>query len=103
MTGSPFAVLKDANDVLGAEVLVRYKEGDSSVTRSKRVRSGAAALVSLQGDVSASLETCGNTHWATDVDVVALTIELSLGFIIAGNTWTQTSAVRGPVDTSKNV
>ena len=66
------------------------------------MRSGAAAL-SLQRTVSASLETCGNTHWATDVDVVALATELNLGFIIAGNTWTQTSAVRGPGDTSKNV
>ena len=83
-------------------VLVRYKEGDSSVARSKRVRSGAAAL-SLQRAVSASLETCGNSHWATDVDVVALATELNLGFIIAGNTWTQMSAVRGPGDTSKNV
>ena len=42
-------------------VLIRYKEGDSSVARSKRVRSGAAAL-SLQRAVSASLETCGNSH-----------------------------------------
>ena len=66
LRGSPFAFLKDANDVLGAEVvddamLVRYKEGDSSVTRSKRVRSGTAALVSLQDAVSTALETCGNT------------------------------------------
>ena len=93
LRGSPFAFLKDANDVLGAEVvdgamLVRYKGGDSSVTRSKRVRSGAAALVSLQHAVSAALETCGNTHWATDVDVVALATELNLGFTIAGNTFT---------------
>lgn len=105
LRGSPFAFLKDANDVLGAEVvddamLVRYKEGDSSVTRSKRVRSGTAALVSLQHAVSAALETCGNTHWATDVDFVALATELNLGFIIAGNTWTQTSVVRGSGDTS---
>ena len=105
LRGSPFAFLKDANDVLGAEViddamLGRYKEGDSSVTRSKRVRSGTAALVSLQHAVSAALETCGNTHWATDVDFVALATELNLGFIIAGNTWTQTSVVRGPGDTS---
>ena len=62
-----FLERRQFNDVLGAEVvdgamLVRYKEGDSSVTRSKRVRSGAAALVSLPRDVSASLETCGNTH-----------------------------------------
>ena len=101
LRGSPFAFLKDANDVLGAEVvddtmLVRYKEGDSSVTRSKRVRSGTAALVSLQHAVSAALETCGNTHWATDIDFVALATELNLGFIIAGNTWAQTSVVRGP-------
>ena len=82
-------------------MLVRYKEGDSPVTRSKRVHSGAAALVWLQHAVSAALETCGNTHWATDV--VALATELNLGFMIAGNTWTQTSAVRGPGDTSKNV
>ncbi|CAK9087636.1 Abnormal spindle-like microcephaly-associated protein-like [Durusdinium trenchii] len=88
LRGSPFAFLKDANDVLGAEVaddamLARYKEGDSSVTRSKRVRSGTAALVSLQDAVSAALEACGNTHWATDVDFVALATELNLGFIIA--------------------
>ena len=105
LRGSPFAFLKDANDVLGAEVtddamLVRYKEGDSSVTRSKRVRSGTAALVSLRDAVSTALETCGNTHWATDVDFVALATELNLGFIIAGNTWTQTSVVRGSGDTS---
>ena len=105
LRGSPFAFLKDANDVLGAEVaddamLVRYKEGDSSVTRSKRVRSGTAALVSLQDAVSTALEACGNTHWATDVGFVALATELNLGFIIAGNTWTQTSVVRGSGDTS---
>ena len=62
LRGSPFAFLKDANDVLGAEV-VDDKEGDSSVTRSKRVRSGTAALVSLlQHAVSAADETCGHTH-----------------------------------------
>ena len=68
-----FLERRGANDVLGAEVvdgamLVRYKEGDSSMmTRSKRVRSA--------------------TNWATDVDVVALATELDLGFIVAGNNW----------------
>ncbi|CAK9098666.1 Calpain-type cysteine protease ADL1 (Phytocalpain ADL1) (Protein ADAXIALIZED LEAF1) (Protein DEFECTIVE KERNEL 1) (OsDEK1) (Protein SHOOTLESS 3), partial [Durusdinium trenchii] len=108
LRGSPFAFLKDANDVLGAEVvddtmLVRYKEGDSSVTRSKRVRSGTAALVSLQHAVSAALETCGNTHWATDIDFVALATELNLGFIIAGNTWAQTSAVAKGFESSETL
>ena len=53
----------------------------------------------LQRDVSASLETCGNTHWATDIDVVALATELNLSFSLLE----MLAAVRGMVGQLKIV
>lgn len=69
--------------------------------RSKRLRSGAAALLTLQRGVSASPKTCGNTHWAPGMNIVALATELNVAFIIAGNTWAHTPAIRGPGENEK--
>ena len=92
---SPFEFLATVNVVVDVQVLddalqVRFQEGDSLVTRSKRIRAGVAALAKLQHEVALQLETCGNRHWATDVDIAALSDELNVSFIIAGNTWTNT-------------
>ena len=92
---SPFEFLATVNVVVDVQVLddalqVRFQEGESLVTRSKRIRGGVAALAKLQHEVALQLETCGNRHWATDVDIAALSDELNVSFIIAGNTWTNT-------------
>jgi hypothetical protein len=92
---SPFEFLATVNVVVDVQVLddalqVRFQEGESTVTRSKRIRAGVTALAKLQHEVALQLETCGNRHWATDVDIAALSDELNVSFIIAGNTWTNT-------------
>ena len=86
---SPFEVLATVNVVVDVQVLndalqIRFQEGESTVTQ-QTVRSGVATLAKLQHEVAVQLETCGNRHWATDVDIAALSDELSLSFIIAGN------------------
>eukprot|EP00435_Cladocopium_sp_Y103_P021764 s3227_g5.t1 len=98
LRGSPFAFLNTVNEVMDVQklaedsLLVKFKEGESTVGRSKRIPAGVAALRKLQDDVALKLETCGNVHWATDVDIAALSEELNLSFIIAGNRWTNLPA-----------
>ena len=87
---SPLEFLTTVNVVVDVQVLddalqVRFQEGDSTVTPSKRICSGVAALAKLQHEVAVQLETCGNRHWPTDVDIAVLSDELNVSFIMAGN------------------
>ena len=99
---SDLSFLLHANELLDVEVLddailVRFKEGDSTVVRNKRIRRGAAVVGALQEEVAKQFEKMGNNHWATENDVGALAQELDIGFILAGNAHTGRIAVGGKV------
>ena len=84
-------------DVLDDAIVLRFKEGDSTVVRNKRLRHGAALVEALQEAVAKQFEQMGNNHWATENDVAAVAQELNLGFILAGNTSTGRIGVGGKV------
>ena len=90
---SKLSFLSGVNEVVdvsvsGKDLQIRFKLGDNPLIRSKRIVSGVTVLEELQEEVAVQFETCGNRHWATDVDIAALSEELNLSFVIAQNSWT---------------
>ena len=63
--------------------------------RSKRSQGGALALKAHQDQVAKEFEKSGNNHWATEVDVTALSKMLNVTIFIAANTHIQVTTVRG--------
>ena len=87
-----FEVLRHATMVLAVEnagdhvanLVVKCKQiGDAE--HVSIIDDGIAKLSSLKDRLRSILATCGNTHWATPMDVVFLGEACSLGFVIFGN------------------
>ena len=83
-------MLSEANTVIAigaseenaADLMIRYETSRSGEEVVCTVDNGVFKLNELKRLVASILTTCGNTHWATQTDVVALGEALNIGFVI---------------------
>jgi len=85
--------LSEANTVIAigaseenaADVVIRYETARSGQEVVRTVDNGVFKLNELKNVMSTILTTCGDIHWATPIDVVALGEALNIGFVIFSN------------------
>ena len=86
---SGFGFLLDAETVsaVGAnedgeatDIVVSYVQGNEVVLKS--VSHGVSQLEILRTRLKEVFQTCGNMHWASPTDIVAVAERLNIGFII---------------------
>ena len=86
---SGFGFLRHAENVNGVganedgeatDIVVSYKRGGVDVLAP--VKHGASQLEVLRTRLRDVFETCGDMHWASQTDIVAVAERLNIGFII---------------------